>query len=606
VDVNLARILNTAVSSPATAGILDVNVKNMNNVAATSITTINANQGTTQPLNFTGTAGSALVKSDMVDIAGAAVSTSTAQIGVNVVNFGGSAGTFATGRPEVNATQFAGQAITAASGVTLPSSVASPTNITAGTITTVTNLTNAPTNGDLTATMKASVTTAATAATPTAAAVTGSVGSVASGGISRASFAADSGLQNIRANTAQAGASTTITLDASASSVSDFYVNCLVYLTGGTGVGQARYITAYNGTTKVATVTAWKTNPDNTTTFAILPADAIVGATAPTAAQNATAVWTDLLAGSDFSTASSIGKLLKDNVDAAISSRMATYTQPTGFLAATFPTTVASTTNITAGTITTVTNLTNAPTSGDFTATMKSSITTAATAATPVAASVTGAVGSVVGNVGGNVTGSVGSLATQAKTDVENATWNTVLSGHLTSGSTGAALNAAGAAGDPWSTTLPGAYGAGTAGYIVGTNVDALISSRLATAGYTAPLSAAGTRTALGMASANLDTQLTPMSNLDATVSSRLPTSSYTAAPSAASNATAVWAKVLEGSYTAGDELRLIAAAAAAGVTSGAATSTFLIKDLLNSKTRISAIIDGAGNRTAVTIVDAT
>jgi hypothetical protein len=37
---------------------------------------------------------------------------------------------------------------------------ATPTNITAGTITTVTNLTNAPTNGDLTATMKSSVTAA--------------------------------------------------------------------------------------------------------------------------------------------------------------------------------------------------------------------------------------------------------------------------------------------------------------------------------------------------------------------------------------------------------------------------------------------------------------
>jgi len=49
------------------------------------------------------------------------------------------------------------------------------------------------------------------------------------------------------------------------------------------------------------------------------------------------------------------------NLDAAISGRMATYTQPTGFLAATFPTTVASTTNITGGTITTTTNLTNLP-----------------------------------------------------------------------------------------------------------------------------------------------------------------------------------------------------------------------------------------------------
>ena len=43
--------------------------------------------------------------------------------------------------------------------------LATPTNITAGTITTVTNLTNAPTNGDFTATMKSSI----TAAVPTAA-----------------------------------------------------------------------------------------------------------------------------------------------------------------------------------------------------------------------------------------------------------------------------------------------------------------------------------------------------------------------------------------------------------------------------------------------------
>jgi hypothetical protein len=54
----------------------------------------------------------------------------------------------------VDAGLIAGQTITAAAGVTFPTSVASPTNIT-----TVTNLTNAPTVGDLTATMKASVNT---------------------------------------------------------------------------------------------------------------------------------------------------------------------------------------------------------------------------------------------------------------------------------------------------------------------------------------------------------------------------------------------------------------------------------------------------------------
>lgn len=149
---------------------------------------------------------------------------------------------------------------------------------------------------------------------------------------------------------------------------------------------------------------------------------------------------------------------LDARLDAAITSRMASYTQPTGFLAATFPGTVASTTNITAATgidvtklggstqsatdlkdfadtgydpvthwakvtieaiggnasgvsnlndfvvsgydpalhkillVDTVTNLTNAPTAGDFTATMKTSIT----AAVPDTGAIAGAVGSQI------------------------------------------------------------------------------------------------------------------------------------------------------------------------------------------------------------------
>lgn len=90
---NVTKWNGTTVATPATAGIPDVNAKNINNVATTSVTTINANQGTIQPVNFTGTGASALAKSDMVDIAGAAVSTSSAQIGVNAVNIGGTAQT---------------------------------------------------------------------------------------------------------------------------------------------------------------------------------------------------------------------------------------------------------------------------------------------------------------------------------------------------------------------------------------------------------------------------------------------------------------------------------------------------------------------------------
>lgn len=70
----------------------------------------------------------------------------------------------------------------------------------------------------------------------------------------------------------------------------------------------------------------------------------------------------------------------------------------------------------------------------------------------------------------------VGDIPTAAA--VADAVWDEALSGHLSSGSTGASLNAAGSAGDPWATTLPGAYGSGTAGNIIGNRLDAAVSSR--------------------------------------------------------------------------------------------------------------------------------
>lgn len=150
-----------------------------------------------------------------------------------------------------------------------------------------------------------------------------------------------------------------------------------------------------------------------------------------------------------------------------------------------------------------------------------------------VGGNVTGSVGSVAGNVGGNVTGSVGSvaaggiaaasfaagaidataiangaidaatfaagaidaaaiatnaidadaLAADAVAEIADGVWDELIAGHLGAGSTGAALNAAGSAGDPWATALPGAYGAGTAGNIVGTNLDAAVSTRSTYAG---------------------------------------------------------------------------------------------------------------------------
>jgi hypothetical protein len=75
----------------------------------------------------------------------------------------------------------------------------------------------------------------------------------------------------VRVGTAQAGASGTITLDAGADATTSRYLGCRVSIYSGTGFGQAgRIITAYNGSTKVATVTPnWTINPDNTSVFAI-------------------------------------------------------------------------------------------------------------------------------------------------------------------------------------------------------------------------------------------------------------------------------------------------------------------------------------------------
>lgn len=70
--------------------------------------------------------------------------------------------------------------------------------------------------------------------------------------------------------TAQAGAAGTITLASTASSDHGAYVNCTITLTGGTGSGQVRTVQAYNGTTKVASVSAWVTPPDGTTTYSMV------------------------------------------------------------------------------------------------------------------------------------------------------------------------------------------------------------------------------------------------------------------------------------------------------------------------------------------------
>ncbi len=337
----------------------------------------------------------------------------------------------------------------------------------------------------------------------------------------------------------------------------------------------------------------------------------------------------------------------------------------------------ATQTGVTIPTVTTVTNqLTGAAiatavwtdtTAGDFTTALsvgKSimngvSLGTGLTVAAVSGAvgSVTGAVGSVTGNVGGNVTGSVGSiasggittasfasgainaaaiaadaigaseLATDAVAEIAAGVWDLATSGHTTSGTFGAAMNAAGSAGDPWATSLPGAYGAGAAGYILGTNLNATVSSRASQtsldtvddyvdteiATIVTQTGAGAIRTALGLASANLDTQLDALPT-NAELATALGTAddatlaaiAALSIPTAAQNAAALLdlANGIESSITLRQALRLILAASA-GKISGAATTTIVIRNVGDSKDRITATVDADGNRSAVT-TDAT
>ena len=76
----------------------------------------------------------------------------------------------------------------------------------------------------------------------------------------------------IRRNTAQAGGTVTITLDAGASPTDGAFDPSGIFIVGGTGAGQTRNIIEYNGTTKKAIVDrSWKVIPDATSEFVIFP-----------------------------------------------------------------------------------------------------------------------------------------------------------------------------------------------------------------------------------------------------------------------------------------------------------------------------------------------
>jgi hypothetical protein len=94
---------------------------------------------------------------------------------------------------------------------------------------------------------------------------------------------------------AQGGSPTTITLNVDASSIDGTYVGQLVFIVSGTGEDQCGMVTAYNGTTKVATVDVgngggWLVTPDTTTAYVMMPASPVIVSAASACASQIAAI----------------------------------------------------------------------------------------------------------------------------------------------------------------------------------------------------------------------------------------------------------------------------------------------------------------------------
>jgi hypothetical protein len=526
VKANAVQILGTAVSTPATAGILDVNLKNIANaVVNTSSAQIGVNVVSQANIDFGALQKTSLNAATPASVVGA--------VGSVTGNVGGSVASVAANG--ITSTSIAADAINAASvkadAVTkIQNGLATPTNITAGVITTVTNLTNAPTAGDFTATMKTSITTAATAATPTVTVGTNNdktgyslaadqpvnvtkwngtaVATPATAGIPEVNVkninnVATTSVTTISAyqghtqplNFTGTGVSALVKSDtvdiagaAVSTSLAQIGVNVVnvagtvqtgrdlgasVLVSSGTGVGQLSLnagVIASNTThvdgIALSTHYAGMLPADLrfivgtavSTTIAQLGVNMVQCGTTPVTARDIGASVL-LSVGGGTGQVDVSGGVVKSNLVQVDGITLTTHSA--GKVPADMRDIAGTTVSTTIAQIgvNVVSSTGGIPATGDIAdAVWDEALSGHSTA---------GTAGKALTDAGGGASAST----------IADAVWDEALSGHTTAGTAGKALTDAGAGGDPWSTALPGAYGAGSAGYILGTNLNATISS---------------------------------------------------------------------------------------------------------------------------------
>jgi len=239
-DASVTQWLGQGVAAVTVNGVPEVDVTHWNGTAVSA----------------PATAG--IPEVNLKNIANAAVSASTAQLGVNIVNYAGSAvGTPDTaGYPKVTVKSGAGtgEISTSSGGVTLSTSGLG-----------------------------------AVAGAVLDESLTGHIAANSLGGR----------LQFSHSGACQAGGSgTTVVLASSASSVDDYYNGDLIfgYVTADRTNFFTDYISDYTGSSRTATVTGIPVSPGATYSYFVIPGGTIPGASAPSAADNAAAVWNKLTA----------------------------------------------------------------------------------------------------------------------------------------------------------------------------------------------------------------------------------------------------------------------------------------------------------------------
>lgn len=229
--------------------------------------------------------------------------------------------------------------------------------------------------------------------------------------------------------------------------------------------------------------------------------------------------------------------------------------------------------------------------------------------------------------------------STNAAVHVSNGLWKVALTAtEMTADVVGWVASATGCVPVGGTIATEAAYTTTRAGNL--DNLDATVGSRLAAAGYTAPLDAAGVRTAIGLAAANLDTQLTAIDDavdtevaavlaavdtevaaikaktdqLAFTIAGRVDAHAISTATGAidglslhadalADIAQAVWRLTGEIDGLTPKQALYLCLAVAAGKLSGAGTATEIIRNYADTANAITATVDASGNRTAITFV---